>query len=124
MKIEIEISDLEEIFETEYSYESVNGVDIKKGITDLAIKKFVDDLYDNVCCYDAYDVIKNACGTIVEDNKIYIIETVIEKVTETILKKKAIVDSMPKKSEISGINKEWEEYFMELIDKAIAKRFK
>lgn len=124
MKIEIEISDWEEIFETEYSYESVNGQDIKKGIADLAIKKFVDDLYDSECCDGAYDVIQNACKTIVEDNKKHIIDTVIKRVTETILKKKAIADSMPKKSEISGINKEWEEYFMELIDKAIAKRFK
>jgi hypothetical protein len=31
---------------------------------------------------------------------------------------------MPKKSEIANISKEWEEYFVGLIDKAIAKRFK
>ena len=29
-----------------------------------------------------------------------------------------------KKSEIANINKEWQEYFLDLIDKAIAKRFK
>ena len=38
--------------------------------------------------------------------------------------KKTIVDEMPKKSEVAHINKEWESYFIELIDKAIAKRFK
>jgi hypothetical protein len=31
---------------------------------------------------------------------------------------------MPKKSEIANISKEWQDYFIELIDKAIAKRFK
>ena len=38
--------------------------------------------------------------------------------------KKAIVNEVPKKSEITNINKEWENYYVELIDKAIAKRFK
>ena len=33
-------------------------------------------------------------------------------------------EMMQKKSEVVNISKEWENYFVELIDKAIAKRFK
>lgn len=59
-----------------------------------------------------------------KNNSNHIINSVIDKVAENIIRKKAIVDEMPKKSEIKNINIEWENYFMELIDKAIAKRFK
>ena len=61
---------------------------------------------------------------IIKANSNDIIDRVVDRVADEIIKKKAIVNEMPKKSEVANINKEWEKYFMELIDKAIAKRFK
>ena len=61
---------------------------------------------------------------IVKNHSEEIVNAIISKVADEVIRKKAIVSEMPKKSEIIGINKEWEDYFVELIDKAIARRFK
>lgn len=123
MKIEIEIPDFEEIYCSCYEDEMVTGKDLKKIIADIALEKFIDKLY---CQYlsDAYDSIRNDVKDIVKTRSNDIIDRVVDKVSDEIIKKKAIVDEMPKKSEVANISKEWENYFIELIDKAIAKRFK
>ena len=122
MKIEIEIPDFEEIY-CSYEDESVTGKDFKKIIADIAIEKFINRMYDDYMsdsyasiCYDVKEIIKNHSGDII--NK------VIDRVSDEIIKKKSIVNEMPKKSEVANISREWENYFIELIDKAIAKRFK
>lgn len=96
----------------------------KKAIIDSAIEKFINQMYDNYMSDRYYESIRYDAKQIVKDNQSEIVNTVINKVSEEILRKKAITDQMPKKSEINNINKEWESYFMELIDRAIAKRFK
>lgn len=124
MKVEIEIPDLEELFFTEYEGESVTSKDFKKAIVDIAIEKFIDNMYDQYMTDKAYMTIKNDASALVKKNSKEIIDTVVNRVSDEIIRKKAIVEQMPKKSEINSINKEWENYFVELIDKAIAKRFK
>ena len=126
MKIEIEISDLEEYFfpECEDSDGYITNKDISNKIIDVAIEKFIDEMYDNYLNDKVYDGIKNDVREIVKNNSQEIINKVIDKVKEEILRKKAIVNEIPKKSEVANINKEWEKYFIELIDKDIAKRFK
>ena len=123
MKIEIEIPDLEEIY---YNYEGCNitGKDLKEIIVDIAIEKFVDKLFDDYINDRAYEAIVNDAKGVVRSHSDDIINRVVNKVSDEIIKKKAIVDEMPKKSEVASISKEWENYFLELIDKAIAKRFK
>ena len=123
MKVEIEIPDLEEIY---YSYgeEGVTPKDFKEAIVNVAIEKFIDKMYDNYVNDNVYSTIKDDAKEIVKNHSREIIDEVIARVSNEILKKKAIVNEMPKKSEITNINKEWENYFVELIDKAIAKRFK
>ena len=81
-------------------------------------------MYDNYVNDKVYSTIIADAKEIVKTNSKEIIDEVIARVSNEILKKKAIVNEMPKKSEITNINKEWENYFVELIDKAIAKRFK
>lgn len=129
MKVEIEIPDLEEVISA-YDYcndmfdDSINGKDIKKHIINVAIDKFIRELYHDILQKDnTIHSIKNAVNSIIEKNQEEIIEAVINKVSDKMLLKKQIVSEMPKKSEIAGINKEWEDYFVELIDKAIARRF-
>ena len=124
MKIEIEIPDLEEIYYSHYEDEEITGKDLKEIIADIAIEKFIDKMYDDYMNDKVYGSIKNEVKEIVKTYSNDIVDKVIEKVSEEIIRKKAIVNEMPRKSEIANISKEWENYFIELIDKAIAKRFK
>lgn len=124
MKIEIEIPDLEEIYCSYYDYEELTGKDIKKIIADIAIEKFIGQLYDNYVNDSVYHSIRDDAKEIVKARSNEIVDKVVDKVSNEIMKKKSIVNEMPKKSEIANISKEWQDYFMELIDKAIAKRFK
>lgn len=124
MKIEIDIPDLEEIYLSRYTDNEINGKDIKEAIADVAIEKFIDKLYDNYMNDRAYKAIKDEVNDIVKNHSKEIVDTVINKVAVIILQKKSIMNEMPKKSEINNINKEWEDYFMELIDRAIAKKFR
>ena len=124
MKIEIEIPDLEEIYCSYYEEEEITGKDIKKIIADIAIEKFIDKLYDDYMNDKAFDSIRDEAKEIVKIHSNDIVDRVVDKVSDEIMRKKAIVNEMPKKSEVANISKEWENYFVELIDKAIAKRFK
>ena len=123
MKIEIEIPDLEEIY-CAYEDEALTGKDIKRIIADIAIEKFIEKMYDDYMNDRMYDAIKNDAKEIVKTHSKDIVDKVVNKVSDEIMKKKSIVNEMPKKSEVTNISKEWEAYFIELIDKAIAKRFK
>lgn len=126
MKIEIELPDLEEVYCNYYNddLDPVTGKDLKRIIADKAIARFIDELYDNYFNDTVYTTIKDDAKAIVRARSDEIVNKVIDKVTAEILKKKSIVEEMPKKSEVANISKEWENYFIELIDKAIAKRFK
>ena len=124
MKIEIEIPDLEEIYYSDYEYEEITGKDLKRIIADIAISKFIDKMYDNYMNDKVYETIRNDAKEIVKVHSNEIVDRVVDEVSDKIIRKKAIVNEMPKKSEVANINKEWENYFIELIDKAIAKRFK
>ena len=123
MKVEIEIPDLEDIY-CAYEEEYIRTKDFKKIIVEVAIQKFIDKMYDDYMNDKVYSTIKDDAKEIVKTHSKEIIDGVINRVSNEIIKKKAIADEMPKKSEITNINKEWENYFVELIDKAIAKRFK
>ena len=123
MKIEIEIPDLEEIY-YDYDDDEITGKDLKRIIIDAAIERFVGELYNNYMNGRVYDSIREDVKEIVKAHSKEIVDRVVDNVSNEILRKKSIVDEMPKKSEVANISKEWEKYFMELIDKAIAKRFK
>ena len=124
MKIEIEIPDLEEIYCSYYEGYEVTGKELKKIIADIAIEKFIDKIYDDYMNDRVYTTIREDAKEIVKAHSNDIVNRVVNKVSDEILRKKSIVNEMPKKSEIASISKEWQDYFMELIDKAIAKRFK
>ena len=124
MKIEIEIPDLEEIYCSYYENDEITGRDLKKIIADIAIEKFIGKMYDDYMNDRVYNTIINDAKEVVKSNYKDIVDKVVDKVSDEIMKKKSIVNEMPKKSEISNISKEWQDYFMELIDKAIAKKFK
>lgn len=124
MKIEIEIPDLEEIYCSCYEGYEVTGKSLKRLLADVAIEKFINKMYDDYMNDSVYDTVRNDAKEIVKSHSNEIVDKVVNKVSDEILRKKSIVNEMPKKSEIASISKEWENYFIELIDKAIAKRFK
>lgn len=123
MKIEIEIPDLEEIYWSSEGCE-ITGKDLKEIIVDIAIEKFINQMYDNYVNDSVYHSIKDDAKEFVKAHSNDIIDKVVNKVSDEIIKKKSIVNEMPKKSEIANISKEWEDYFITLVDKSIAKRFK
>ena len=88
------------------------------------MEKFIDQLYDAHVDDNVRSEIVQQANFIVKERSDEIVDKVIEQVSRKILAKKSIVNEMPKKTEIANINKEWENYFLELIGKAIAKRFK
>lgn len=124
MKIEIEIPDLEEVYCSYYEDDTINGKDLKKIIADKAIAAFIEQLYNEYMNDTVYDYLKNDVKEIVKNHSNDIIDSVIEKVSRAVIKQKSILNELPKRSEINAISKEWEDYFLTLVDKAIAKRFK
>lgn len=127
MKIEIEIPDLEEIYLPHCSYDDeceINGKDMKKALAEIAIEKMSQNIYNNYIDNKGYMAIRDSVYSIMKEHSREIVDTVIDRVTQEILQRKAIKNEMPKKSELAEINKDWEKYFTELIDKAIAKRFR
>lgn len=93
--------------------------DIKQGILD----KFIDEnfqYYNNKLNLNVNDLVRE----VIKENKDVIIDKIVNKVSENIERKRSISVLTPKASEITQINKENEEYFLGLIDKCIAKKFK
>ena len=93
-------------------------------IKEAAIKKAVD----NMCDSKVNVIVNEEIKEVVKEHKEEIIHEIIEKVTngvaEKIEKKKEVLAITPKISELNKINKDNEKYFMELIDKAIGKKFR
>lgn len=106
MKIEIEIPDLEEVYCSYYEDDTLTGKDLKKIIADIAIEKFIDKMYDNYMNDKVYDTLRNDAKEIVKTHSNDIVDKVVDKVSDEIMKKKSIVNEMPKKSEIANISKE------------------
>ena len=123
MRVEIELPDFEPLYYT-YDNQPVTGTDVKQALVNLAVSKFIDQLYNDHVDDNVRSEIVQQADFIVKERSDEIVDKVIERVYQKILAKKAIVNAMPKKTEVMNINKEWENYFLELIDKAIAKRFK
>lgn len=127
MKIEIEIPDLEEIYLPHCSYDDeceINGKDMKKALAEIAIEKMAQNIYNNYIDNKGYMAIRDSVYSIMKEHSREIVDTVIDRVAQEILQRKAIKDEMPKKTELDKINKDWENYFTELMDKCIAKRFR
>lgn len=127
MKIEIEIPDLEEIYLPNFSYDDeceINGKDMKKAFAEIAIEKIAQNIYDNYINNQGCVAIRDSVYSIMREHSREIVDAVIDRVTQEILQRKAIKDEMPKKTELDKINKDWENYFTELMDKCIAKRFR
>lgn len=118
MKFSFEI-DIEDIYD---GY--ANDNDFKRAVFDGAVGAVVDMFYnDHTSVEDVRSDTSRAITRLISEHSREIITAVIDKVSEKIAQKRALVELTPKARDVAAINKENRDYFMQLIDEAIAKRF-
>ena len=83
----------------------------------------VRSITDNLLTEGKYSLTEEA-RQIVKENKTEIIDKVVQKVSAAILKKQEIKSLAPSFSELKNADAQVVKYFEEMVDKAIAKRFK
>lgn len=106
-------------------YEYGDGESFKDVILSEAIKQIVLGMYGSEINPEIFrSTMKSNIDRLIKEKQPEIIEAVISNIEKKVMAKKRIREEMPKVSELSTLNKENEEYFMTLIDRAIAKRFK
>ena len=123
MKFEFEINN-EDLFE----YDNWNEEEVPVDFKELLRKNVVESVSNKMIDSELHDDWKNGINDeikkILKENRDEIINRVVNLVATLIAAKKELVAITPKASELARMDKENEQYFIGLIDKAIAKRFK
>ena len=101
-------------------YEGYDSYDFKQDVRNGIIKSIVDRLLTE----GKYNLTEDEARQIVKESKAEIIDKVVQNVTTTILKKQEIKSLAPSLSELKNVDAQVVKYFEEMVDKAIAKRFK
>ena len=108
----------------ECEFEDEYGVGFQQSIHDGVINAISDQVFYNVTdtsCW--YSEVQNQVKELVKSRQDEICEKIIERVAEKIARKKALVAITPKVSDIAAADDANVEYFEQMIDKAIARRF-
>lgn len=100
------------------------GINFVERVQREAIKQVANDLVNGETGFNYYSAVSKKVDEILKNNQNDIVNMVIERVSDKIMQKKTILNITPKASEIAELDKSNEKYFLDLIDKAIAKRFK
>jgi len=109
----------------ESDFQDEYGLDFRETILNRVSGAIAETVWNEVADPDGwYSEVKKHIDQVLKTRQNEIVEAVIERVAEKIAKKKALVEFTPKASEIAAIDKDNISYFEEMIDKAIAKRFK
>ena len=101
-------------------YEGYDSYDFKQDVKNGIIKSIVNRLLTE----GIYSLTEEEARQIVKENKAEIIDKVVQKVSDTIIKKQEIKSLTPSFSELKNADAQVVKYFEEMVDKAIAKRFK
>ena len=101
-------------------YEGYDSYDFKQDVKNGIIKSIVNKLLTE----GKYSLTEEEARQIVKENKAEIIDKVVQKVSDVILKKQEIKSLAPSFSELKNTDAQVVKYFEEMVDKAIAKRFK
>ena len=94
-------------------YEGYDSYDFKQDVRNGITKSIVNRL-----------LTEEEARQIVKENKAEIIDNVVQKVSDAIIKKQEIKSLAPSFSELKNADAQVIKYFEEMVDKAIAKRFK
>lgn len=101
-------------------YEGYDSYDFKQDVRDGIVKSITKNLLTE----GKYSLIEEEARQIVKENKAEIIDKVVQNVSAAILKKQEIKSLAPSFSELKNADAQVVKYFEEMVDKAIAKRFK
>lgn len=101
-------------------YEGYESYDFKQDVRNGIIKSIANRLLTE----GKYSLTEEEARQIVKENKAEIIDKVVQNVSATILKKQEIKSLAPSLSELKNADAQVVKYFEEMVDKAIAKRFK
>lgn len=101
-------------------YEGYNSYDFRQDVRDGIVKSITDNLLTE----GKYSLTEEEARQIVKENKAEIIDKVVQNVSAAILKKQEIKSLTPSLSELKNADAQVVKYFEEMVDKAIAKRFK
>ena len=101
-------------------YEGYDSYDFKQDVRNGIVKSITKNLLTE----GKYSLTEEEARQIVKENKAEIIDKVVQKVSDTIIKKQEIKSLAPSLSELKNADAQVVKYFEEMIDKAIAKRFK
>ena len=101
-------------------YEGYNFYDFKQEIRNGITKSIVNRLLAE----GKYSLTAEEARQIVKENKAEIIDKVVQNVSAAIIKKQEIKSLAPSLSELKNADAQVVKYFEEMVDKAIAKRFK
>nr|DAD70716.1 MAG TPA: hypothetical protein [Siphoviridae sp. ctKcB20] len=101
-------------------YEGYDSYDFKQDVRDGIVKSITKNLLTE----GKYSLTEEEARQIVKENKAEIIDKVVQNVSTAILKKQEIKSLAPSFSELKNADAQVVKYFEEMVDKAIAKRFK
>ena len=101
-------------------YEGYDSYDFKQDVRNGITKSIVNRLLTE----GKYSLTEEEARQIVKENKAEIIDKVVQKVSDVIIKKQEIKSLTPSFSELKNADAQVVKYFEEMVDKAIAKRFK
>lgn len=101
-------------------YEGYDSYDFRQDVRRGIIKSITDRLLTE----GKYSLTEEEARLIVKESKAEIIDKVVQNVTAAILKKQEIKSLAPSLSELKNADAQVVKYFEEMVDKAIAKRFK
>lgn len=101
-------------------YEGYDSYDFKQDVRNGIVKSITKNLLTE----GKYSLTEEEARQIVKENKAEIIDKVVKNVSTAILKKQEIKSLAPSFSELKNADAQVVKYFEEMVDKAIAKRFK
>lgn len=101
-------------------YDEYGSYSFQQDVRDGIVKSITDNLLTE----GKYRLTEEEARQIVKENKAEIIDKVVQNVSSAILKKQEIKSLAPSFSELKNADAQVIKYFEEMVDKAIAKRFK
>ena len=101
-------------------YEGYDSYDFKQDVRNGITKSIVNRLLTE----GKYSLTEEEARQIVKENKAEIIDKVVQNVSAAIIKKQEIKSLTPSLSDLKNADAQVVKYFEEMVDKAIAKRFK
>ena len=101
-------------------YEGYDSYDFKQDVRNGIVKSITKNLLTE----GKYSLTEEEARQIIKENKAEIIDKVVQNVSDAIIKKQEIKSLAPSFSELKNADAQVVKYFEEMVDKAIAKRFK